>query len=113
MYESNDYDTLPASQIISELGKSFKRYRLYARMTQAEVSKQSGTNLTTIKLFENGRLHNITMVSLISLMKAVGQANDIKNLLPEMPPSPYLIEKMQKKEKRRVRHGKNNNSIRQ
>lgn len=43
-------------------------------------------------------------------MKVIGQINNMDNLLPELPESPYLIRKNEKKAQR-IRHSKNNIGI--
>ena len=53
--------------------------------------------LTTIHKFENGIAGNISLSTFIVLLKVVGQINTIDNLLPELPESPYLMRRDDKK----------------
>lgn len=53
--------------------------------------------LTTIHKFENGTAGNISLSTFIVLLKVVGQINTIDNLLPELPESPYLMRRDDKK----------------
>ena len=48
---------------------------------------------------------NISLSTFIVLLKVVGQINTIDNLLPELPESPYLMRRDDKKVQR-VRHSK-------
>jgi len=40
------------------------------------------------------------------LLKAIGYENGIAEILPEIPVSPYLLAKIEKKKAKRVKHGK-------
>ncbi len=73
--------------------------------TQKEVAEQSGVGLTTIHKFENGTASNLSLSTFILLLKVVGQINSLDDLLPELPESPYLIRKDEKKAQR-IRHSK-------
>ena len=74
-------------------------------LTQKEVSELSGVGLTTIHKFENGTAGNLSLSTFILLLKVVGQIDSLDNLLPELPESPYLIRKDEKKAQR-IRHTK-------
>ena len=74
-------------------------------MTQKEVAEMSGLSMMTIHRFENGTVKNISLSSFLLLLKAVGSINDLHELMPEQPESPYLYKDNQKKAQR-VRHKK-------
>ena len=74
-------------------------------LTQKEVSELSGIGLTTIHKFENGTSGNLSLSTFILLLKVVGQIDNLDNLLPELPESPYLMRKNDKKAQR-IRHSK-------
>ena len=61
--------------------------------------------LTTIHKFENGIAGNISLSTFIVLLKVVGQINTIDNIFPELPESPYLMRRDDKKVQR-VRNSK-------
>lgn len=94
------------TEIVRSLGKRFREYRLALRLTQAEVSERSGVSLPTIKRFELGLTYNITMGNFISLLKSIGYENEMDQLLPEIPVSPYTLAKIESKKPKRIRHGK-------
>ena len=83
----------------------FKDYRMRCNLTQKEVSELSGIGLTTIHKFENGTSGNLSLSTFILLLKVVGQIDNLDNLLPELPESPYLMRKNDKKAQR-IRHAK-------
>jgi transcriptional regulator with XRE-family HTH domain len=95
-----DFYEYSTPELVRLLGNRFKEYRIRCNLTQKDVSEQSGIGLTTIHKFENGTAGNI-----IVLLKVVGQINTIDNLLPELPESPYLMRRDDKKVQR-VRHSK-------
>ncbi len=74
-------------------------------LTQKEVAEQSGIGLTTIHKFEKGIAGNISLSTFILLLKVVGMVDELNNVLPELPESPYLIRKNNKKAQR-IRHSK-------
>ena len=92
-------------ELVRLLGIRFKEYRMRCNLTQKEVAVQSGVGLTTIHKFENGTASNLSLSTFILLLKVVGQINSLDDLLPELPESPYLIRKDEKKAQR-IRHSK-------
>ena len=92
-----------APELIRLLGTRFKEYRLRCNMTQKEVSGKTGLGITTITTFENGTAGNVSLSTFILLLKAVGQINSIDCLLPELPESPYL-QRRGNRRVQRIRH---------
>lgn len=70
-----------------------------------EVAELTGLGLTTIHKFENGTAGNLSLSTFLLLLKVVGQIDAINDVLPELPPSPYLMRKDEKKAQR-IRHTK-------
>ena len=100
-----DYSEYSVTELVRLLGSRFKDYRLRANMTQKEVAEMSGLSMMTIHRFENGMVKNISLGTFLLLLKAVGNINDLNELMPEQPESPYLYDDNQKKAQR-VRHKK-------
>lgn len=100
-----DYSEYSVTELVRLLGSRFKDYRLRANMTQKEVAAMSGLSMMTIHRFENGMVKNISLGTFLLLLKAVGSINDLNELMPEQPESPYLYDDNQKKAQR-VRHKK-------
>lgn len=92
-------------ELVRLLGSRFKEYRMRCNLTQKEVADLSGIGLTTIHKFENGSAGNVSLSTFILLLKVVGQINALDELLPELPESPYLMRKDEKKAQR-IRHSK-------
>ena len=100
-----DYSEYSVTELVRLLGSRFKDYRLRANMTQKEVAEMAGLSMMTIHRFENGTVKNISLGTFLLLLKAVGSINDLNELMPEQPESPYLYNDKQKKAQR-VRHKK-------
>lgn len=92
-------------ELVRLLGERFKEYRMRCNLTQKEVAEQSGIGLTTIYKFENGTAGNLSLSTFILLLKVVGLVNALDDLMPELPESPYLIRKEERKAQR-IRHPK-------
>lgn len=92
-------------ELVRLLGERFKEYRMRCDLTQKEVAEQSGIGLTTIHKFENGTAGNLSLSTFILLLKVIGQVDALDDVLPELPESPYLVRKEEKKAQR-IRHTK-------
>lgn len=90
-------------ELVRLLGARFKEYRMRCNLTQKEVAELSGIGMTTIHKFERGNAGNISLSTFILLLKVVGQINAMDDVLPELPESPYLMRKSEKKAQR-IRH---------
>ena len=90
-------------ELVRLLGSRFKDYRMRCNLTQKEVAEQSGIGLTTIHKFENGTANSLSLSTFILLLRVVGQVNALDDVLPELPESPYLVRKEEKKAQR-IRH---------
>lgn len=102
MRDLYEYST---TELVSMLGWRFKEYRLRCDLTQKEVAERSGVGLTTIHKFENGTARNISLSTFLLLLKVVGQVDALDMVLPELPESPYLIRRNEKKAQR-IRHAR-------
>ena len=92
-------------ELVRLLGNRFKEYRMICNLTQKEVADQSGIGLTTIHKFENGTAGNLSLSTFILLLKVVGRIDALDDVLPELPESPYLMRRDEKKAQR-IRHTK-------
>ena len=100
-----DFYEYSIPELVRLLGERFKEYRMRCNLTQKEVADQSGIGLTTIYKFENGTAGNLSLSTFILLLKVVGQVNALDDVMPELPESPYLVRKEEKKAQR-IRHAK-------
>lgn len=97
-------------ELIGRMGSNLKRYRIKANLTQGELAVNSGVGIGTIKNFESGKTHNITLDNLMRLMRAIGVLEQLEGVLPEPPISPYELEEinklLSKQRRQRVKHKK-------
>ena len=92
-------------EIIAELGRRFKEYRLTYRFTQKEAAEKAGVSLISLRQFENGKAYNINMGNFLALLRVVDCLEQMDDLLPEMPVSAYTMEQiMNKKPKTHLSH---------
>ena len=101
-----DYSEMTGTEWVALLGERFRSYRMASMQTQQEVAHKAGIAVQTVRRFESGKATNITIVSLVSLLKSIGMADRMEQLLPEIPLSPYLINELNGNEKQRIRHKK-------
>lgn len=101
----NDFYAFSNAELVKMLGRRFKTYRIKCRMTQNEMSAQTGVSVPTIRSFENGRLANVSLQVLLSLMRGVGQLEQVDSLFPEILENPKDVF-LGKQQPKRVRHGK-------
>lgn len=99
-----DYSEYSAPELVKILGKRFKDYRLRANMTQKDVAEMAGLSVLSVQRFENGMANNISLSTFLLLLKAIGSINDLDELMPEQPESPYLYNNSRKVQ--RIRHKK-------
>jgi transcriptional regulator with XRE-family HTH domain len=98
-----DFYEYSTPELVRLLGSRFKDYRMRCNLTQKEVAEQSGIGLTTIHKFENGTANSLSLSTFILLLRVVGQVNALDDVLPELPESPYLVRREEKKAQR-IRH---------
>lgn len=101
----NDIYASSNAELVKMLGRRFKTYRIQCRMTQSEISDQTGVSVPTIRSFENGRSLNISLQVLLALMRSVGQLEQIDCLFPEITVNPKDVY-LGKQQPKRIRHGK-------
>ena len=106
MMMKNITSAMSNPEIISELGRRFKEYRLSNRLTQKEAAENAGVSLITLRQFENGKAYNINMGNFLGLLRAVGCLEQVDELLPEIPISAYAMDRLLANKPKRIRHGK-------
>lgn len=76
-------------EIIQLLGERFRQYRIALGLTQAELSAKAGVSKMTIHKFESGTAGNVSMQTLLSLLRYTGLLGNFEALIPDIPASPY------------------------
>lgn len=105
LYNNEHIYAYSTPEIISKLGENFRTYRIALGMTLSDVAEQSGLSLMTIQRFENGVNKDITMSTLVRLLRTINRLEDMASILPPIPESPYF--QPSTKPVKRVRHRRN------
>lgn len=80
-------------QILGELHDRLVRMRHSCCFSQQELSDLSGVSIATIKRIETQRDKDISLTSIIRLLRTMTQMEGIGRLVPEVPDSPFLSRK--------------------
>lgn len=91
-------------EIVASLGKRFREYRMRMNLTRKEASELTTIGQTTLYKFETGQMTDISLVTLLKLLRLLGMEQNWEKLLPELPESPYLY--IKDKKRQRIRHPK-------
>ncbi len=94
------------NDIVAELGKRFRDYRIALRLTQKEVADQTGVSVMTIVRFERGEGSAIRLDNFVALMRAIQKLDGIADAIPNMPASLYDEPREDSKVKYRVKKRK-------
>jgi len=85
LYERSNND------IIVSLGARFRDYRMALRLTQKEISEQSGVSVMTIVRFERGESASIRLDNFVALMRSVQKLEWIAEAIPSIQPGLYDV----------------------
>lgn len=97
-------------ELVRRLGQRFKDYRMRVRMTQQDVAQSADISVMTVHKFKSGAARNISLDTLIRMLRAIQCLEYFDELLPKLPQSPYLINRQQKPMQRiRKKHKDGNN----
>lgn len=93
---------LTDTAVLRTLGQRIERYRIEARLTQAELAEQAGIGKRTLERIEAGS--GAELVTLIRVLRALRLLEGFERLLPPLPPSPIEQLKLRGRQRRRVSH---------
>lgn len=91
------------NDIIVDLGRKFKEYRIALRLTQKEIAEQTGMSIMTIVRFERGEGSSIRLDNFIALLRTIQKLDAISEIIPDVPLSLYDSPSVSYKVKQRVR----------
>lgn len=105
---ADDIYEMTDKAIVRELGQRFKAYRLNRQLTQKEVAGQVGTSIFTVSSLEKGTATGLSLSLFIRLLRGINELERVRDLLPEIPPSPRRVFESQQRgtAARRVRKSK-------
>ena len=82
-----------SKDIISELARRAKEYRLAYPLTQKELAEKAGVSLRAVQKFESGQ--DVMLDIFVKIIMALDLTDDFEMLIPNMSerPSAYLAQK--------------------
>ena len=101
LYERSNND------IIVSLGARFRDYGMALRLTQKEISEQSGVSVMTIVRFERGESASIRLDNFVALMRSIQKLEWIAEIIPSIQTSLYDAQVGKKGSNGRVRKRRN------
>lgn len=85
-------------EIVMEICRRIKAVRMSCCVSQQEFAQEAGVSIITIKRLESGKVADIALSTLLKILRASTQLEGVANLVPKLPPSPFLTNpKTQKK----------------
>ncbi len=77
------------NDILKDLGKELRKYRIQREMSQEELSRHSGVAVHTISNIERGK--DFSVYNLLSILRSLQLIENLNLLIPELYPNPYDI----------------------
>jgi len=102
-----DYSIATSEQINMALCKQLENIRLARNLTQAQLAKESGVSIGTIRRLEVGE--GVSLNTFIRVLIALGLEQNLKILLPDTSIRPIERVRPGKKERKRARPDHQNN----
>lgn len=83
-------DDFSDKEIVGALCDRLSQIRRSCCYSQQEYAQMTGLSISTIKRVDAGTLENITVETLIKILRVAGALGGFATLIPEFPESPYL-----------------------
>ena len=91
-------------EILMELGKRIREKRIQKRFKQSALAQRAGISIYTLQKMEYGKSYNVS--TLIQVLRALNELEQLDNFLPEVEISPIDILTSKDKITQRVRNPK-------
>lgn len=86
--------------LLGAIGEFIRHHRLEQNKTQSQLAEEAGINRSTLVEFEQGRRSNT--LTLIQLLRALGQLNTLASFKVEKQLSPLQLAKLEQKQRQRA-----------
>ena len=96
-----DFSMATSEQIRASLCRQMQNIRLARNVTQAQLARESGVSLRTIKKLEDGQ--GVTLDTFIRIMIALRLQNNLRTLLPDPTVRPIERVNIHGSERKRAR----------
>ena len=89
-------------ELQTTLGHRLRAHRIQQELTVEELAAQAGVTPLTLLKAERGK--NVTLRTLLRILRALGMIDQVATWIPEPPPSPRaLLEEQRPRPRQRVR----------
>ena len=92
---------LTDSELIAEIGKRIRRYRLQQNLMQQDLARIAGVSPRTVRNIESGG--DVRLSTIIAVLRALGRTDAIDAFLPRPGVSPIELLETGGSERRRAR----------
>lgn len=99
---NTNWNELSDKAVLEQIGRFVQQSRLRQNKSQQQISDAAGVNRTTLSQIENGK--GGTMISLVQVLRVLGQLSFVKVFQVEDRPSPLYLAKMEMKKRKRARN---------
>jgi transcriptional regulator with XRE-family HTH domain len=86
--------------LLRTIGEFIRFHRLKQNKTQSQLAEEAGINRTTLVEFEHGKRSNT--LTMMQLLRALGQLQVLTSFQVNIEPSPLKIAKLEQKERKRA-----------
>ncbi len=87
-------------EILAELGRRLRRYRLQQNLTQADLARDAGVSTRTLRNVESGS--DTQLSTLLRILRALGRHDALDAFLPRPGVSPMELLRAGGRERRRA-----------
>jgi transcriptional regulator with XRE-family HTH domain len=95
------WNSLSDTDIVVEIGKRLKEYRLKKRFTQQELAEMAGISIFSVAQIERGKAVSVSI--LLPVLRTLRLLENLELLLPEIGLSPVELLKLRGKIPKRIR----------
>jgi transcriptional regulator with XRE-family HTH domain len=93
--------TLSDESLLKLLGERLARLRLAKNLTQGQLAEQAGISMRTLQRLEQGEAAT-QLTGFVRVCRVLGLIERFDTLIPELPPSPMELLKLQGRQRRRA-----------
>lgn len=91
-------------EILVEMGRRLRSYRLQRNVTVADLAEQAGLNRNTVLNAEAGRDPRLS--TLVAMLRVLGRLDALEAFLPTPPISPLQLVKLRAQQRQRASKAK-------
>ncbi len=95
-----DWYGMSDKAIVRDIGKRIRQMRLNKNISQKTLSEKIGIHRVTLSKIERGQ--QISLLTLIQIMRGLGELQRLENIVPEDIISPIQLAKLQGKKRKRA-----------